>query len=67
MALQPNYVLAGQRAGMGPPFRKNQNQLGKNQVHLFLQKLFILGFQVLKSIPGPIMGKALDGVRELCF
>lgn len=43
---------------MGPPF-------GKNRVHLFLQKLFILGFQVLKSILGPIMGKTLDGVREV--
>lgn len=29
MALQPNYILAEQRAGMGPPFRKNQNQIKK--------------------------------------
>lgn len=69
MALQPNYVLAGQRAGMGPPFRKNKNQLKKTQVHLllFLQQLEILGFQVLKRLLGPIMGKTPDGTRELPF
>lgn len=39
----------------------------KNGVHLFLQKLEILGFQVLKSLLGPIVGKTPDGVRELRF
>lgn len=62
MALQPNYAVAGQRAGMGPHFRKKSKSAQKTQAHLFLslQKIFILGFQVLKSFLGPIMGKTLD-------
>lgn len=63
MALQLNYVLAGQRAGMGSPFRKKSKLPQKKpQVHLFLslQKIFVLEFQVLKSFLGPIMGKTPD-------
>lgn len=69
MVLQPNYILTGQRAGLGTPFRKYQNQLEKKSSasFLFLQELIILGFQVLKSLLGPIVGKILDRGRELRF
>lgn len=30
MALQPNYAVAGQRAGMGPHFRKKSKSAQKN-------------------------------------
>lgn len=69
MALQPNYILAGQRAGMGPPFRKNQNQIKKiSSVGFpFSSEALILGFRVLECCLSSVMARTLDGVRQLHF
>lgn len=58
----PIMLWLGRELGWDLISEKNQNQLKKTQAHLFLslQKIFILGFQVLKSFLGPVMGKTLD-------